>query len=98
MSRGVTTSDVQTGAATVMTLPGTFCGIDVLPGASADFTVTVYDSNNATLTGKPVVAVARAVSGANSANSNENEAVLNNGLRCEVAGTAGSYVVRFKMG
>lgn len=94
-----TSSGVLTGNAQVSSLSGYLMGVDVQAPATGITTITIYDSNNSTTSGKLVLSEIVMDAGFMSLTHEYFAPVCsNNGLYVTLSGPTLRYIVRYSLG
>lgn len=94
-----TTSDRKTASAQITVLPGALCGLDAQAPESGQATFYVYDSENASLSGKQIIAEIVVDAGFGGM---QHEyflpAAVNRGIYVQATGAQTAYIVRYIVG
>lgn len=93
----VTSSDEQSASATIAVIPSFLHSFELNPPTTGLATLKIYDSENATLTGKKMLLTTTIAAGTDAIHlALPSPRVANRGLRVELTGTT-TYIVGFSL-
>lgn len=96
-----TSSGLKTASAQITSGPGALIGIDATPPDTGMTTITIYDSENSTTSGKLVIAEIHLDAGHISVNHEYTIPIaVNRGIYCTYSssGSNGTYICRYMLG
>lgn len=96
----VNSSGVKTGSTQLSVLPSLVAGIDMISPSTGTATLTIYDSENSTTSGKTVLAEMEVDAGMPSCNHEYGNLIIaNRGIYITLDDTSGtaSYIIRYAL-
>lgn len=100
MAKGITSSGLKVADAQITSMDSQLFNVQLLGDGTNAATLTIYDSENSSISGKLVLAKLSLDAGlvqAETLNS-EHGIVANRGIYCDVSGTGAEYIVHYCLG
>jgi len=100
MGHGLTSSGLLSADAQIISMPGQLFTAQLLGDGTNAATLTIYDSENSTTSGKLVLAKITLDAGLVQAEHLvlEHSLVANRGIYCDVSGTGAEYIIGYVLG